>query len=158
MTVVWRLCKRKYAGAGDVLSGAGAQAIGGRWNRAGLAAVYASSSSSLAYLEILAHAAQRAFIPPSLVFVAITIPDDVTIDSLERLASDWRANASWCERAGSDWVARGEHFALRVPSVVNPLDENVLLNPAHPAKLRCNVDAPVELEHDLRIVSLIAGG
>jgi RES domain-containing protein len=51
--LVYRIVHNQYA---EDISGKGAKIHGGRWNSAGRAVVYCSTSLSLALLEVLAHA------------------------------------------------------------------------------------------------------
>ncbi|MGH7729125.1 MAG: RES family NAD+ phosphorylase [Vulcanimicrobiaceae bacterium] len=154
--IAWRICKRAYANRRRVLSGEGAREIGGRWNRPGLALVYASETSSLALLETLVHAGVHA-LPRSLVAVAITIPDDVSITDVgeRQLSTSWKASGdATCAELGSAWLEANTALVLRVPSAVNPLERNILFNPAHHDIRCCKVAAPAVIRYDPRLVQL----
>lgn len=137
----WRLTTPPYAD----LSGEGARRAGGRWNPRGVAAVYAGDHPALAVAEYLVHVRDPEDLPGALVFLRITIPDDVAVAAvtraeLERADTDWRrAGAPACLTVGAAWLAAGAAAVLRVPSAVVPLAENILLNPAHADAGRCTI-------------------
>jgi len=126
----WRLTKTRYlARAWD---GEGARRAGGRWNSVGTAVVYASGTLSLALVETLVHlpsgilpaySAQRADFDDSLVIVL----EDAD------LPPDWRKDPPpESSRAIADgWAISGRSAALRVPSVVVPMEFNYIINPRH---------------------------
>ena len=152
--IAWRITKRRYSSRSQVLGGEGSRA-GGRWNRAGLAVVYSSENSSLALLENLVRASERR-LPKSLVAVRITIPDDApaTRVAADRLSPRWRdVDDAGCVAIGSEWIERGKSLVLRVPSAVNALEENVLLNPRHAQIERCEVSEPIPIRLDPRALS-----
>jgi len=136
---LWRVILPRRAG--EALSGEGARRFGGRWNRPGQAAVYASTAASLAVLEWLAHV-DAADAPPELVAIAYELPDDeaVTRVGMSELPTGWRASPvpENLRRIGVEWLEAGETVALVVPSVVLPLadEQNVVLNPAHSGMAR----------------------
>ncbi len=154
--IAWRLTKRRYSAKRTILDGEGARE-GGRWNKAGLPLVYASESSSLAILENLAHVRER-YLPPSLVAVPITIPDDAPVRSISArdLPSTWRdIDNAECVNIGSSWIEARTGLVLRVPSAANSLEENILLNPLHRDISRCDVGEPVPVVFDLRSIALV---
>ncbi|PSO65770.1 MAG: hypothetical protein BRC36_03005 [Cyanobacteria bacterium QH_2_48_84] len=130
---LWRVILPRRAG--EALSGEGARRFGGRWNRQGQAAVYTSTTASLAMLEWLAHV-DAADAPPELVAIAYELPDDeaVTRMGMSELPTGWRASPAPedLRRIGIEWLDAGETVALVVPSVVLPLgdEQNLVLNPA----------------------------
>jgi len=152
----WRVCKRKHATRAAVLSGVGAKEVGGRWNRRGEAVVYASQSSSLALLETLIHA-DFTTLPASLVAVEIRIPDNASVRSVtsSQLPNDWRAIGNErCIEIGSEWYERGDALCLIVPSAVNPLENNILLNAKHRDIHACTLERPVGITYDPRLLEL----
>lgn len=157
--IAWRITKRRYGSAEIVLSGRGAREHGGRWNEAGLSLVYASENASLALLETLVQVSAER-LPKSLTIVRITVPDSLEVRTLaaEDLPPAWKAiGNSRCAEIGSQWIRSGATPVLRVPSAVNPLENNVLLNPAHAAIGRCRVGKPIPLEFDSRLLSFVRG-
>ena len=73
MVAVWRIATDTPDYTADDLSGAGAKASGGRWNRRGTAVVYASGSAALACLETLVHLAVNP-LPLNRYLVRVEIP------------------------------------------------------------------------------------
>jgi len=135
----------------------GAEEFGGRWNEAGLPLVYASENASLAILETLVQASQQR-LPKSLVIVPITIPDTLAVKvvGVADLSQEWKTigNAQ-CAAIGSAWIRSKVTAVLRVPSAVNPLETNVLLNPLHTAIAKCRVGKTIPLEFDARLLSFV---
>lgn len=118
---VWRIAKSEYAETpDDMLNGEGAATYGGRWNPVGTPAVYCSENSSLAVLEVLANLARPSGFPTHRI-LDLDVPDEA-IASIETTSGDTRSRG--------DELLR-EHLALAAPSVVNPLERNVVINPTH---------------------------
>lgn len=129
---VWRICKARHVA--DAFSGIGAEKYGGRWNHKGDRIVYASSSLSLAALELFVHL-QPDCLPDDLFSVVATVPDQASEEELDvaKLPANWReypAPAS-LQDIGSTWLRELRSLLLIVPSAVNPEENNVLLNPLH---------------------------
>ena len=121
---VWRLARTPWAPDVDaILNGEGALRRGGRWSPAGMRAVYCSETSSLAVLEILV-GLPFGVDHPAYRIVDLTVPDD----SIVHL--DVEPAAPGSQNLGA--AALGRHLAIAVPSVVNPLEKNVVINPLHP--------------------------
>ena len=119
---VWRIAKSTHAGSvGAMLSGEGAARYGGRWNPKGTPAVYCSENSSLAALEILANLARPATFP-NYHILDVDVPDG-SIIVVPILTGDTR-------QTGAEMLQT--HLAISAPSTVNPLERNVVINPAHP--------------------------
>jgi RES domain-containing protein len=136
--VLWRIAKETPDYAADDLSGGGAQAVGGRWNRKGTAAVYASTSIALATLETLAHLGGNISIRNAFL-VRITVPQAVWDQrrsvSLASLPRAWLAEPPGAASIefGDTWLRARSHAVLLVPSIIVPEEYNVVINPAHPA-------------------------
>ncbi len=129
----WRLTRQRYTAA--PLAGEGARRYGGRWNSKGVPAIYASSTLSLAVLEVLVHV-DSSDAPEDYVAVKLRIPDEATESlSSSQLPSHWRAFPSpqALRRIGDAWLTANRGLALRVPSALIPEECNVMLNPQHPA-------------------------
>ncbi|MYA09008.1 MAG: RES family NAD+ phosphorylase [Holophagales bacterium] len=121
---VWRLARTRWAPDVDtILNGEGALRRGGRWSPAGMRAVYCSETSSLAVLEILV-GLPFGVDHPAYRIVDLTLPDD----SIVHL--DVESAAPGSQSLGASALNR--HLAIAVPSVVNPLEKNVVINPLHP--------------------------
>lgn len=144
-------CHRICRTAHRALDGEGARRYGGRWNSPGHPVVYASSTLALAALEYLVHL-DSSEVPPDLVAVRITIPDDLTIIEL-RVSS---LPARWfrypapdrCREAGDAWLSAGRSAVLRVPAAPVPEEWNLLLNPRHPdfRRIRARVSRPFHFD------------
>jgi RES domain-containing protein len=133
---VWRIATDTAGWQADDLSGAGAKATGGRWNKIGIAVVYASESRALACLETIVRL-NAGGLPFNRYLVEITIPDDVwqnaLVEAPDRLRVGWDAEPAGqvSIRLGTAWVRSGRSALLVVPSVMVAEERNVLINPAH---------------------------
>lgn len=120
----WRLARRRFS----ALDGFGAHLYGGRWNRAGLAMVYAAEHLSLAVLEVLVHLeVDPEDFPDDYVKIPIEVPLSISLDRIERLPDD----LDEAKDLGSQWFRSGKTVGLLVPSVVVHEECNLLLNPEH---------------------------
>lgn len=121
---VWRLARTQWApDVETILNGDGAARRGGRWSPPGMRAVYCSETSSLALLEVLV-GLPFGVDHPAYRIVDLTVPDD----SIAHL--DVESAAPGSQSLGASALSR--HLAIAVPSVVNPLEKNVVINPMHP--------------------------
>jgi RES domain-containing protein len=133
MTRAFRLCRADYLP--NAFSGEGARLYGGRWNSAGTAMVYTSSSLSLATLEILVHLGDPEVFSRHFGWLEVLIPDDcIEVLAPAQLPAGWDAEeiAVGSQQLGDRWLGAATSAALAVPSVVTPGELNYLLNPAHP--------------------------
>lgn len=134
---VWRIASDTRDWQADDLSGAGAKAIGGRWNEKGMAVVYSSETRALACLETAVHL-NAGGLPLNRYLVEITISDEAwaraRMESAASLPIGWEAEPAGLTsiRFGTDWLRSGTSALLVVPSVIVPEEFNVLINPAHP--------------------------
>ena len=118
--ILYRLARTRYAN----LSGVGAAAFPGRWNRPGEPAIYTSIEQSTPVLELLAHTPKDT-IPSNLSMMKISLfgwPKQSTevsvIDSLRAATTT------------TVWSESEDHpFAIAVPSVILPV-WNVVLYPS----------------------------
>jgi len=152
--IVYRVAKQKWA---KDLSGKGAEKAGGRWNVKGNAVLYTSSTSSLSILELLVHL-DYDLLPNDLVIVQLEIPEDSIHTITEKqLPKDWRVNPSpdTLKGLGSKWIAEKQHLVLQVPSAVNPLEFNLIVNVAHPLHERVTVLRSDLIELDTRLNSAL---
>jgi len=142
---IWRIGTTAGKYRADDLSGAGAAAVGGRYNSAGTPVVYASASVALAVLETVVHFAARASEQANRYLIELAVPRAVhearqTL-SLTQLQEDypfWDAVpfAEASQAVGDNWVQSGVSALLELPSAIVPYrgvpDCNFLINPAHP--------------------------
>lgn len=126
---VYRIAHPDYA---KDLSGFGALLVAGRWHFKGNRLLYTAENSSLALLEYLVHTEGLArSLPYEL--VTINIPDKL-IEELNssELPKPWKTEMIKTRKIGTSWLESKESLALKVPSVVNDDNSNILINPAHP--------------------------
>lgn len=118
------------------MTGTGAKTSGGRWNSAGTPLVYSSVNIALAALETLSYL-RVAGLPFNRFLVRLDIPDEVWAQRkiLDSLPGGWDAIPSGLtgKRVGDTWVANCTSAILVVPSVIITDEQNILVNPAHPA-------------------------
>ena len=135
MYVAYRIAKTRYSTSHELMfSGLGAALYGGRWNSRGNKMVYASESRALATLEISVHLKNTSVLE-SYSVCDISIPEElceeVGSDNLPRGWDEMVINPAAAQAWGDLWLEVGETPAVRVPSVVVPLEWNFLLNPDH---------------------------
>ncbi|MEX2316290.1 MAG: RES family NAD+ phosphorylase [Pirellulales bacterium] len=131
--LAWRICKAKHVAS--AFSGTGAEKHGGRWNHKGQPMVYASTSLSLAALELFVHL-QPDSMPDDLRAVVATIPGDIRSEEMlnSSLPANWRdyPAPTSLKDVGTTWLREIRSLVLIVPSAVNPEEKNILINPLHP--------------------------
>ncbi|MEX2535086.1 MAG: RES family NAD+ phosphorylase [Trueperaceae bacterium] len=153
MIDAWRLVSARHATLGDAFSGDGARLFGGRWNSPGVAVIYVSGSLALAALETLAHADRRRF-ERRYVAYRLTFPERQVLTLAEGdVPDDWRDRpvSVGARRVGDGWVREAASAALSVPSVLVPLERNLVLNPAHPDFKAVEIEQPLEFVFDARL-------
>lgn len=106
----------------------GAKLLGGRWNPKGYGVLYSSAHLSLACLEKLVHLGPHA--NPGKMRYAFT---DIALvhDSLDPRKEFVHQGEQCTAEIGKQWIVHGKSLAVRVPSVLIPEEDNVLLNPFH---------------------------
>lgn len=97
--------------------------------------VYASTTLSLATLEMLVHVDVED-LPSDLVAIEIAVAKGARFERIhvKDLPRDWAELPGHpaCRKIGDGWAMARESLVLRVPSAVVPEEENTLVNPAHP--------------------------
>lgn len=137
MMIAWRIASDTLQFSADSLSGAGAASRGARWNERGLPMLHASQSRALACLETLVHLDDGG-LPLNRYLVQIDIPEPVwaaaRVETATSLPVGWDAEPMSATSVdfGTAWARSGASAILRVPSVIVPEEENILINPAHP--------------------------
>jgi RES domain-containing protein len=133
--VLWRIAADTPDYEAHDLGGKGAELSGGRWNRAGTAMVYASTSRALACLETVVHLAKLS-LPLNRYLVEIKVPAKLwaaatVFDADHAVGWDAEPEGKVSLDWGTTW-ARGQTSLLAlVPSVIVAEEANVLINPAH---------------------------
>lgn len=151
--LLWRLSCRAHARAFD---GGYGLLFDGRWNSAGHAVTYCSTSPALCVLEKLVHV-QDPDLLPSLTMVRYRTPDPfaaATID-IEDLPVYWQLQETLTQRRGDAWHSSLASPLLRVPSAIVPLrgspDVNVLINHRHPDAAEIQIVAAEPFVLDVRL-------
>ncbi len=133
---LYRLARRRYAN----LSGAGAAAFPGRWNRADQEAIYTSTEVGVPILERLVHTS-KDLIPSNLALMKIRVEGDWEIHK-NALTDRQTGGCLWIYKSireaisafkdGPRSYAAGMNpFAVAIPSVIVPA-WNVVLYPRGP--------------------------
>jgi RES domain-containing protein len=151
MPRAFRLVKQKHTAHG--FDGEGARLFGGRWNRPGVAVVYASENLSLAALELLVHLEWAALLGHYIVY-RVEFPESAVEEvPAKRLPAQWRASPAppALQEIGTRWARFRRSPVLRVPSAVIPPESNFLLNPDHPSFSRFVRSAPERFDFDPRL-------
>lgn len=119
MTVVlWRIATEAPEYKAVDATGTGARLSGGRWNHKGVAVVYAA-------------------LPANRYLIRIDVPDAIwkrrqSIDK-DTAPGGWDAEPAGLSSLeyGDAWIKSQGSALLSVPSVVVPMEQNVLINPLH---------------------------
>ena len=131
--------------------------VGGRFNSIGSPPVVytACDTLALALLEVLVHLHNR-IAPPDFSYIRASIPDDVSRELLhiDQLPINWQMwpHPDSTRVIGDDWLARQSSCILLVPSAVTRVDYNCLISPQHPDFALIEVEPPVPLEFDKRML------
>ena len=129
--VAWRIVKERHARA--AFSGEGARMFEGRWNSAGLRMVYCSENLALAALELLVHT-QPVRLRDKLRAFRVSFDERLMeIVDLKKLPKGWNTEPAGpiSKQIGDDWIRGDRSAVLALPSVLVPLEQTFLLNPAH---------------------------
>ena len=124
----YRIVSSKY----PPISGSGTFLWGNRWISPGRYVVHAAESWSLAVLENLVHW-QRSRLPPTLVCVPVDVPDSIEQEKLRHtdLPEAGVMDYAPFREIGDEWYDRGESAILWVPSLVSPVEFNLLVHQEH---------------------------
>jgi RES domain-containing protein len=146
----WRLTKTKYLST--AWDGEGAKRSGGRWNNIGTTVVYTSATLSLALVETLVHVSSGLL--PAYTAVPIEFEESlVTILEAKDLPANWKDDPppAAARAIGDAWVLADKSAALRVPSVVVPVEFNYVLNPKHSDFGRVRIGVAMPFPFDPRL-------
>ena len=127
--IVYRVANVRYKDI--ILSGIGAEKVGGRWNSVGTRAVYCSENISLALLEYYIHSGDISTLPEKIVIAKIDLTDDLIIEEPEEIPDTWKAYPYTSETTQifTEFAKDRKNFALKVPSTIIGLESNIILNP-----------------------------
>ncbi len=128
--MLYRITREQYA---HDLTGRGGLLSSARWHDH-LPIIYTSLTSSTTILEKLVHL-QYDEIHHDLVLIKIEVSDLASSQVIEvtQLTVDWNTYPApnVLKRIGNAWLQSNSSLLLYVPSVVDPLAQNVLINPLH---------------------------
>ena len=111
--------------------------------------LYASSSLSLACLEVLVHVKEPR-LPIDYAFVRISFPGRL----LGRISASGLIEPQACQKFGADWVRSGRKTVIRVPSAIIRREYNFLINPQHPTLSELTFSEPEPFHFDPRLLKL----
>jgi RES domain-containing protein len=128
----YRITDARFVDA--AFSGQGGLYAPGHWHEQGTLVVYAATTSSLALLEWRVHTNQLP-VERDDVLITFTLPSSLVkhLDETD-LPSDWQQlpPPRTTQRRGMNFLTSGKHLALSVPSIINPREQNLVINPLHP--------------------------
>ena len=129
---VWRIGFSGALGLMDL--GFGSTLGNGRWHAgcAGpLQVVYCGASRALCQLERRVHC--NGATPKNMALMRLELPQAHIQEVAELgLPADWRSHQAATQAIGMNWLKSKSSLGLWVPSFVEPAENNLLLNPAHP--------------------------
>lgn len=147
--LVFRITGKKYAGD---LSGAGAAAYGGRWNKKGSPVLYTGENREIALLETIVHTPPMLI--PQLDILILEIPDDsITEITSDQLPKNWNAYPAptILSEMGERWILKNSTLALKVPSCIIHSSHNYVLNCKHPDYLKVKLIERSDFKFDSRL-------
>jgi len=96
-----------------------------------------------------------SLIPTDLIWLQGTLPNSIAVERIEvsDLPKNWRDYPAPPElqAIGTEWILALTSLVLVVPSAINPLEKNILLNPAHPDMSVLKIDAGQPFQFDPRM-------
>ena len=148
--IVYRIAKKEYI---EDISGNGAKRTGGRWNPKGIPILYCASTSSLAILEKLI-SIDMDLLPEDLCIAVLEIPKSKIIKiPEEELPKNWNHYPSpdALKSIGKSWIELGNFCTLQIPSAVNSMESNYLINVKHPlmGKIKIKEVTPFRIDNRL---------
>lgn len=149
--ILYRITREKYA---RDLSGNGGIISSARWHDH-IPIIYTSLNSSTAILEKLVymHADE---IHHDLIIMSITVPDHCSSKELDiaQLPEDWNKYPGpvILKRIGNAWLTGLSSLLLFVPSVIDPLAKNVLINPLHTEAQEIEIESSQPFTFDNRLI------
>ena len=94
--------------------------------------------------------------PVRQALIRLELPSDaVVLDAINDLAlqsPSWRSDEGHTQGVGVDWLHSNASLGLWVPSIVEPQERNLLINPAHPHYASVDVVTEIlDFEFDSRL-------
>jgi len=135
----------------DSLSGEGARLFGGRWNSKGKAVIYSSLTISLSLLELLIHSAAYDEILTNELCV-LELPDHHLSEiEIKQLKHGWQNDESYSRYIGDEFLSSQSSLLLKVPSVIIPEENNILINPKHKDFKKIKIRSAKHFKFDARL-------
>lgn len=127
-----------------LFDGTGSIFYPGRWNTPASRVIYSSEHYSTALLEKLVHS-NTGKIPRNQQWVEITIPAGTTYEVVTTYSLPNWNDTTLSQQFGEEWLLTKRSCILFVPSIVAPLDNNILINEFHPQfpNLTTSLNQPV---------------
>ena len=132
MITAYRIFKSKHAATW--YDGEGAFRYGGRWNSQGTRLLYASSTLSLAALEMLVNLnAEDLLLAYSFARVEFESDIILSVEKFRKLPKQWADSPPSAEiqAIGDEWAVSLRSVVLQVPSAVLPNESNFLISINH---------------------------
>lgn len=148
--IVYRCSSKKWI---KDLSGRGAYLHGGRWNSPGHAMIYTAENNVLAALEV-AMRIPLEFISSDYLMIALDIPDETNIYK-PKLTANWNLELEATQKLGDDFLNKGKHLVMKVPSALVTDSYNLLINPGHTDSKRIKLLEPRTILFDKRLMEMI---
>jgi RES domain-containing protein len=150
--ILYRISNQIYS---QDISGKGAALFGGRWNSKGNHALYLSSHTSLAVLEILVNYNYEQLIQTDFEIVTFEIKNDKSIESIKNLESNWRYLPKYTKEIGDHFLMEKSKLMLKIPSAIIETEYNYLLNPEHIDFKKIKIINVSPLKLDNRLIKLV---
>ena len=136
------------------LSGAGSAKYGGRWNPKGSYVLYTAATPSLAMLEWLAHARDRDMDDVYCIATLLLPEGPLQKFSPDQLPDNWKdfPPPPKLKQYGADMIASSQWLGMEMPSVLLPIDFNIILNVHHPLFQKLIIEDVCILKPDQRLL------
>lgn len=138
---VWRICYNKAIGLHNLAYGSTLGPM--RWHlppsHGGRPVVYAAESRALAQLEKRVHA--NGVEPVDQALLRLELPAACAIEDAAKSldAARWKTDEGYTQAYGVSWLQSERSLGLWVPSLVEPQERNLLINPHHAQFAMINV-------------------
>jgi RES domain-containing protein len=150
--ILYRISNQIYS---QDISGKGAALFGGRWNSKGNHALYLSSHTSLAVLEILVNYNYEQLMHTAFDIVTFEIKNDKSVESIKNLESNWRYLPKYTKEIGDQFLMDKSKLMLKIPSAIIETEYNYLLNPEHIDFKKIKIINVSPLKLDNRLIKLV---
>lgn len=111
--------------------------VPGRWNHK-YPVIYTAENYSLAMLEKLVHC-NTGDIPEHQQWIEITVPSGISYETVTPYSLQQWHNPQKSRQFGDKWLKSRRSCLLFVPSIIAPIESNILINKSHPDFLQITV-------------------